>query len=122
MGFVRDVPLDGPYRLIAVDLPEDMALYRCYGTRRDCGLVGPEPSVFQAGANDKFIVLARHPRRWPDDADRSVTEFYYVVRLANEADSVTYPAVVGPLDKLQYHRESERLGLPEFTKVVEDLK
>jgi hypothetical protein len=112
-GFVRDVPLVGPYRLVAVDLPEDMILCRSIGTKGDC--VGdnlPGETVFQAGADANYIVVARHPREWPKPANRSITFYYYVIRTANEADPVSRLTVVGPLDKLQYDRESQRLGLP----------
>jgi hypothetical protein len=123
-GFLRDVALDGPYRLVAVDHPEDMLLCRSVGTEGDClgdGLAGGA-TVFQAGANAKFIVVARHPRRWPEAADRSISEFYYVIRSASEPDPLAPLTVVGPMNKLEYDKESERLGLPDFTKIFEDLK
>jgi hypothetical protein len=122
-GFYRDFPLVGPYRLVAIKTSEDMGLCRSVGTKRDC--VGdnlPGPTVFQAGADANYIVVARHPREWPKPANRSIAEFYYVIRSANEADPVTPLTVVGPMDKLQYDRESQRLGLPDFTKVFDDLK
>lgn len=122
-GFVRDVPLVGPYRLVAVDIPEDMALCRSVGSKGDCVGDGlPGPTVFQAGANADFVVIARHPRRWPEPADRSVSEFYYIVRSSAEADIVRPVAVVGPMDKQEYDREKQRLGLPEFSKIFDDLK
>jgi hypothetical protein len=122
-GFVRDVPLDGPYRLVAVDVPEDMTLCRSVGTKGDCVGDGlPKATIFQAGADANFIVLARHPRRWPDAADRSISEFYYVVRSPGEADVVKPIAVVGPMDEFEYDREKQKLRLPEFSKVFDDLK
>ena len=123
-GFVRDVVLDGPYRLVAVDIDEDMALCRSVGTTGDCVGDGlPDATIFQAGVNTKYVVVARHPRhRWTEAADRSVTEYYFVVRSPDEADPRTRLTIVGPMDKLQYDRESQRLGLPEFTKVFDHLK
>ena len=114
-GFVRDCLLDGPYRLVAVDLPEDMILCRSIGTTGDCVGVGPGATIFQAGYNANYIVLARPPREWPKQANRSISEFYYVIRSSKEA-------VVGPMDKLEYDREKQRLGLPDFSRVFDDLK
>jgi len=124
LGFVRDVPLDGPYRLVAVDIDEDMALCRSVGTKGNCVGDGlPDATIFQAGVNARYVVVARHPRhRWTEAPDRSVTEYYYVVRSPDEADPHTPLTIVGPMDKLQYDRESQRLGLPEFTKVFNHLK
>ena len=64
-GFVRDEVLVGPYRLVAVDLPEDMML--CRSLAKDGTCVGdglPAPTVFQVGYNDKYLAAARHPRMW----------------------------------------------------------
>ena len=83
----------------------------------------PEATIVQAGVNAKYVVVARHPRhRWTEPAVRSVTEYYYVVRSPDEAYPRARLTVVGPMDKLQYDRESQRLGLPEFTKVFDHLK
>jgi hypothetical protein len=80
-------------------------------------------TIFQAGVNARYVVVARHPlHRWTEVHDRSVTEYYYVVRSPNEADPRTQLTVVGPMDKLQYDRENQRLGLPQFTKVFDHLK
>jgi hypothetical protein len=124
LGFARDVPLDGPYRLVAVDIDDDMALCRSVGTIGDCVGDGlPDATIFQAGVNARYVVVARHPRhRWTEAPDRSVTEYYYVVRSPDEANPRTPLTIVGPMDKLQYDRESQRLGLPEFTKVFDNLK
>lgn len=122
-GFVRDEVLDGPYRLVAVDLPEDIALCRSFGTKGDCfGDNLPGPTVFQAGWNSKYIVAARHPYRWPDKPNRSISEFYYVVRQPDEWNVVKQVSVVGPLNELEFEQEKRRLQLPEFSRVFNDLK
>ena len=122
-GFVRDEILDEPYRLVAGDVAEDMMLCRSIGTKGDClgdGL--PGATVFQAGSNSEYIVVARHPRRWPEAANRSISEFYYIVRQANEWNAVSPVSVIGPLNELEYQQEKRRLQLPEFSKVFGDLK
>jgi len=123
-GFIRDEVLDGPYRLVAVDLPEDMMLCRSFGTKGDCVGDGlPGPTVFQAGWNAEYTVVACHPRRWsPERADRSITELYYVVRQADEWNSARPVPVIRPLNEDEYQQEKRRLRLPEFSRVFADLK
>ena len=122
-GFVTDEVLDGPYRLVAVDVREDMSLCRSIDTRGECSGDGlPEPTVFQAGANSQYIVFARHPRRGNEAPDRSVTEFYYILRQADERSALKPVSVKGPFNELEYQQEKRRLQLPEFSKVFADLK
>jgi hypothetical protein len=78
--------------------------------------------VFQAGWNAKYIVVARHPRRWPDRPNRSITEFYYIVRQPDERDAARPVPVVGPLSEVEYQEEKRKLQLPEFGRVFRDLK
>jgi hypothetical protein len=119
-GFVHDEVLDGPYRLVAVDINEDMMLCRSFGAQGDCAdEVGS--TVFQAGANSQYIVAARHPRQWPEHSNRSISEFYYIVRQANEGDSARV-LVRGPFSELEFQQEKRRLQLPEFSRVFDDLK
>jgi hypothetical protein len=122
-GFVWDEVLDGPYRLVAIDISEDMSLCRSVDTSGTCVGDGlPDATVFQAGWSSKYIVIARHPRAWPRQADRSITEFYYIVRQPNEMDPRTRVLAIGPLNELEYQREKERLQLPDFSRVFKYLK
>lgn len=100
-----------------------MSLCRSNGTRGDCVGDGlPEPTVFQAGANDHYIVFARHPYKWGERPDRAVTEFYYIERKPNEWDVAVRVSVSGPFNESEYQEEKRRLQLPEFSKVFADLK
>jgi hypothetical protein len=122
-GFVHDEVLDGPYRLVAIDIPEDMSLCRSTDTKGGCVGDGlPDATVFQAGWNSKYIVVARHPRIWPQRPDRTISEFYYIVRQANEADFLKRVPVIGPLNEFEYQQEKEKLQLPNFSRVFNDLK
>ncbi|MGZ6016133.1 MAG: hypothetical protein ACXWKM_10350, partial [Phenylobacterium sp.] len=59
-GFVHDERLADEYRLVAVDIPEDMeACRRLPGNSHDCVADGlPGPTVFAAGADRRFLVIA----------------------------------------------------------------
>jgi hypothetical protein len=78
--------------------------------------------VFQAGANSQYIVFARHPSPRNGIPDRSVTEFYYILRQADERNALRPVLVMGPFNELEYQRERARLQLPEFGRVFADLK
>ena len=122
-GFLRDEVLDGPYRLVAVDSPEDMAVCRSFGNNGDCVVDGlPGPTVFQAGWNAKYIVAAVHPRQWPDKPNRSITEFYYIVRQADEWNAARPVPVIGPLNEVEYQQDKRKLQRPEFNRVFDDLR
>ena len=95
-GFVADEVLDGPYRLVAVDIRADMSLCRSIGADGSCSGDGPP--------------------------DRSVTEFYYILRQADERNALKPVSVMGPFSELEYQQEKRRLQLPEFSKVFADLK
>jgi hypothetical protein len=122
-GFVHDEVLDAPYRLVAIDISEDMSLCRSIDTNGGCVCDGlPDATVFQAGWNSKYIVVARHPRIWPQPPNRTISEFYYIVRQPNEMNPLTRVSMIGPLNELEYQREKEKLQLPDFSRVFNDLK
>ena len=122
-GFVHDEVLDGPYRLVAIDISEDMLLCRTIGNSGDCVGDGlPKPTVFQAGWNAQYIVVARHPRQGQGAPNRPVSEFYYIQRKAGEENVLTRVSVVGPLTEGEYQEEKSRLQLPEFSRIFDDLK
>jgi hypothetical protein len=123
-GFAHDEKLDGPFHLVAVDELEQMSLCRAL---EDGSCVGDglgDETVFAAGYNDRFIALAIHPRKhWPGPADRTLTEYYYVVRTSSEKTDGGAGAILkGPLSGPQFAKEKRRLSLPEFTKVFDELK
>jgi hypothetical protein len=111
LGFVHDEVLVGPYRLVAVDIDRDMAI--CWSLPGG-GCVGdglPGPTVFAAGFNDDYLVAAAYPDR-----------YYYVVRSPGDSRFPTEDEIVGPLTPAQFEQEKQRLNLPEFSRVFENLK
>ena len=125
LGFVYDETLDGPFRIVAVDTYEDMALCRTVNHNSDCigdGLAGG-PTIFMVGWDANYIVAARHPRsRSENHANRSITEFYYIVRAASDVDALKSVKQVGPLNHEELAANKVRLNLPEFTRVFKSLK
>lgn len=121
-GFVYDEPLDGPYRLNAVDVDEDMSI--CWSAPNgDCVGDGlPGPTVFAVGYNKSYVVAAVHPRQFGDSSNRTVTQYYYVVRSSNESQKLPYSGIKGPFDEDAYNVEKGRLHLPEFTRTFDNLR
>jgi len=119
-GFVHDEQLDRSYRLVAVDTSDDMIVCRRF-TGADCvGDELPGPTVFAAGANPNYVVIARHPRG-EQGTDKSVTEYYYVKRPPEDVP-LRAENVVGPLTLAAFQADQQRLGLPRFTRTLSDLK
>lgn len=121
-GFVHDQKLAGPYRLVAVDDREDMVLCRGLESGSCAGDGLPGPTVFAAGASSRYLVIARHPTHFPDPMNKAQTEYFYAERGTNEGRPGSRPVVHGPFDKAAFESETQRLGLPEFSVVFEDLK
>lgn len=121
-GFAHDQPLIGPYRLVAVDVREDMIVCRGLASGDCVGDGLPGATVFAAGGNERYLVIARHPREFPQPADRTVTEYYFAERSADEGQPGARPTVHGPFDRTAFAAQRRRLGLPSFTVLFEDLK
>lgn len=116
-GFTHDETLDGPYRLVAVDTEEDMMLCRSLPSGDCVGDGLPGPTVFAADWSSRYIVVAVHP-----EANRGITEFYYVARSPDDERRFLPQAVKGLFDQVRYEKEKARLHLPSFTRVFEDLE
>ena len=120
---VYDRDLDGPYRLQAIDTMESMAvLWEIPGG----GLVGdglPGPTVIAFGQDSKYLVAKVHPEFCKSidrnctahGMNRSVTDFWYVVRAKDEHQRLPYAGIKGPFSEAAFAAEKRRLGLPEFT-------
>ena len=96
--------LDDAYELRAIDIPEDMALYRRLGGGNFVGRI--ERTVFAVGWDSVHLIAKRHPTR-----DRSRTEFYILERLKDSPGADPSASVRGPFDSLTFARERARLGV-----------
>jgi hypothetical protein len=121
-GLVHREHVAGPYVLWATDTMEDMILCRSIEGSACVGDGLPGATIFAAGADERFIVLARHPSEWPDPPNRQVTEYYYIIRQPDETERGPYGHVRGPFDADQFGTESRRLRLPTFSRVFEELQ
>jgi len=107
-GFVHDEKIDGPYRLVAVDVHSEMSV--CYSVGSDC--IGRIPeTVFAVGSDAKYVVAARHPLN-----DRSRTEYYYLIRELDGPHVDPKSTVRGPFDGVAFEREQKRLALPPLNR------
>lgn len=114
-GFAYDEHLDGPYRLVAVDINEQMTLSYDLGNGSTVGRVGE--TVFSVGWNSTYVVTKRHP-----NGDKSVLEYYYIVRLDDGPYVDPKNCVKGPFTKAEYSLEKSRLSLPEFSRELSLLR
>lgn len=81
----------------------------------------PEPIVFAAGANRRYVVLARHPR-CGYGINKDVTEYYYIIRTPAEGGGIDAANVKGPYALDRFNKKKRRLGLPDFSVELRDLK
>jgi len=114
-GFVHDEKITGHYRLVAVDISEQMGI--CYALEKgDC--IGRIPeTVFSVGWNEHFIVAKQHPLN-----NRSVTN-YFILEIARDSKFADpSESVTGPLSAAEFEERVAPQGLPPFTKNIEALK
>lgn len=114
-GFVYDERIDGPYRLIAVDVDKEMSV--CYSLPGGDAVCRINSTVFAVGKNEEFIVAQRHP-----NGDRSIVEYYYLIRANDSVDADPTNSVRGPLTKREFEEAARQLGLPSFSKTLRRLK
>ncbi len=104
----------GSFTLEFVDEPEDASL------RVDSTLEYVIPaSVFEVGANEKFIVAKQHP-----DGNFSVTNYFYinVSKFPKAGTFIPSHYVVGPLTEAEFMKKTEELRLPAFSFSITQAK
>jgi hypothetical protein len=116
-----DRQIIGPYYLVAIDESTNMQL--CLRKEAWCEGDGlPAAAIFAAGGDDRYVVIADHPHRPPDDlgsVDRSVVEYYYIERAR---DDRLHGMVTGPLTQPDFELARARLHLPPFTISIDELR
>ena len=114
-GFVHDEHITGPYRLIAVDVDNQMSISYDLGDESAVGRINE--TVFAFGFDERFIVAKQHP-----NGDRSVTNFFYLdmTKDSNYADPTD--SVTGPLTEKEFESEAKLLNLPKFSRILTALE
>ena len=120
-GSDHDQQLSGSYRLVAIDLRENMIVCRRIAGAYCVGDKLPGPSVFAAGANKRYVTIARHPMAIGSASDRRVTEYYYVIRHRDD-EALHDGDLIGPLNEAQFAAAQARLQLPTFSRDFDDLR
>jgi hypothetical protein len=102
--------IQGPYRLAAPEGPA--STHVCYDQRTAC-LERIPGVVFTWGADEAYVVAARHPKN-PDtgEIDRLRTEYFYIDRRIDDGGPFSPRAVHGPFSANAYAAEVLRLKLP----------
>jgi len=113
----------GNYFLVASDIGEDLSLTyhdptdgSNYGT-----IVGA--TVFAAGHTDKYIVVKQHPRAFPNQPDKTITN-YFILPMKKGFNWKDKNGLIGPLTLEQYGQNSKQLQLGKivFHIVYRDLQ
>jgi hypothetical protein len=113
-GFVHDEQLTGNYRLIAVDVLEQMGVDRSL----DGGVaVGRINETVFAVWDQRYIVAKQHPRN-----NRTVTNYYYLEMAKDSSNADPGASVTGPLTEAEFNQRKTELKLPEFTRTFRELQ
>jgi hypothetical protein len=107
--------------LIATDVGEDMSLGFKHSESGYWIMV--KSTVFAVGFNDEFIIVKQHPRTFPDQPDKSITN-YFIVPIYSRTIHSMDDDVIGPLGKEDFDKKRIELGIADitFTRVLEELK
>ena len=114
-GFVANERIDGPYRLVAVDVMEQMNV--CYRLGDGNCIERIPQTVFAVGWDNSYIVAARHPEN-----DKSKVEYFYIDRAVDGLHVDPPTAVKGPFDSYSFEQERQRLALPALRRELASLK
>jgi hypothetical protein len=114
-GFVHDDHLIGPYRLIAVDIDEQMSV--SYSLPGGSAIGRIEETVFSVGWDEHFIVAKQHPNN-----NRRITNFYYLDIAKDGAYADPSASVTGPLTEAEFIKRQSTLQLPIFRHTVKSLE
>jgi hypothetical protein len=114
-GFVHDEHIVGPYRLIAVDIDEQMSISYDLGNGSAAGRINE--TVFAYGYNERYIVAKQYP-----NGDKSITNYYYLDMTKDSMYADLSASVTGPLSQTEFEAASVRLSLPNFTRTIKHLE
>jgi hypothetical protein len=101
--------LTGPYRLIAIDVMEQMSVSYDMGDGTTAGRI--DETVFAVGWNEHFIVAKQHPKN-----DHKVTCFFILDMKRDSKYADPSECVTGPLTQVEFDTKRAALKLPDFAE------
>lgn len=113
--FVHDELLTGNYRLIAVDVSEQMSV--CYSLNKGGAVGRINETVYSVGWDNRYIVAKQHPKN-----DRTKTNFFYLEMAKDSMYAEPSTSVKGPLTAQEFTSKQSELKLPNFTRTIKDLE
>ncbi len=114
-GFVHDERLTGNYRLIAVDVMEQMSVDHSLDNGSAIGRINE--TVFAVGWDQRYIVAKQHPNN-----NRAVTNYYYLEMAKDSPYADPSASVTGPLTAQEFASKQNELKLPPFTRTIKSLE
>ncbi len=105
----------GPYALLWIDTPENISLVRQIDDDSSIGRV--DATVFAVGWDGRYAVAMQHP-----GGDRRITNYFIIDSQRDSPYADTEQVVIGPLTQEAFHKKSEELNLPEFSKKLPSLE
>lgn len=114
-GFVHDENITGPYRLIAVDVDDQMSV--CYDLEGKSAVGRINETVFAYGFDQRYIVAMQHPNN-----NRRVTNYFYLDMSKDSRYADPSVSVSGPFSKAEFEAVSQQLNLPKITRIIDHLK
>jgi hypothetical protein len=114
-GFVHDERLTGNYRLIAVDVMEQMSVNHSLNNGSAVGRINE--TVFAVGWDQRYIVAKQHPNN-----NRVVTNYYYLEMAKDSPYADPSASVTGPLTETEFKQRQAELRLPDFKRTFKELQ
>jgi hypothetical protein len=114
-GFVHDERVTRDYRLIAVDVFDQMTLSRRLPDGNAISRINE--TVFAVGWNDRYVVAKQHPAK-----NRKVTHYYYLDMSRDSIYADPSQSVTGPLTETEFKQHQADLKLPAFRRTIKQLE
>ena len=77
--------------------------------------------MFSVGANDRYIVVKRHPGNAFGEFDRKITQYFVVKRVDGDFEA-RKREVQGPMTAVAFDQLTKQLSLPPFSKTIKELE
>lgn len=104
-----------PYRLLAVDDPEYLAVMR--DPNHDGGVLRIAPTVVEVGWDDRYLVAARRPGEPGSDL-----LYYYIDMAKDDGGGPSDDFIFGPFTEQEFAVLKTEMNLPEFTVHYPELR